>query len=254
MTGRPDDQMPEDEVLAAEYALGLLDGTERAAFEARLRRDPVLSRAVVDWQARFATMAEAEVAPVAPPQRLEAAVMALIAPGTPSASAAVSLWDRVAFWRGLTALSGAVAALAVGVAVLPVLDRPDAPPVDAGATEIGGIPPGTILMTHILPLEGSGLGLAVTREPGGALQIRRVAGGPTDGRAQEVWLVLDKGTPPISLGLLGEEPLTTLTPPPEVSQRFGAGAAIAISDEPVGGSPTGQPTGAILALGRLVAL
>ena len=109
-------------------------------------------------------------------------------------------------------------------------------------------------MTHILPLDGSGLGLAVTREPGGALQLRRVAGGPSDDRAQEVWLVLDETTPPISLGLLGDEPLTTLTPPPDVSDRFGAGAAIAISDEPPGGSPTGQPTGAILALGRLVAL
>ncbi|BDW85906.1 anti-sigma factor [Roseicyclus marinus] len=250
MTGRPEDQMPEDEALAAEYALGLLDGAERAAFEARLARDPALARAVAAWQAHFATMAEAEVAPVAPPPGLEAAVMARILP----ANAPVPLWDRVAFWRGVSALSGAIAAVAVGFAVLPVIERPDTPPTDAGAEEAAGIPPGTILMTHILPLDGSGLGLAVTREPNGALQLLRVAGGPTQDRAQEVWLVLDEATPPISLGLLGEAPLTTLMPPPEVSGLFGAGAALAISDEPPGGSPTGQPTGAILALGRLVAL
>jgi anti-sigma-K factor RskA len=109
-------------------------------------------------------------------------------------------------------------------------------------------------MTHLLPIEGSGLGLAVTREPGGELQVRRVAGGPTPGRAQQVWLVLDDQTAPISLGLLGDDPLTTLEPEPEVAAQFGVGVAIAISDEPEGVSPTGQPTGDILALGALVAL
>jgi anti-sigma-K factor RskA len=164
----------------------------------------------------------------------------------------VPLWDRVAFWRGLTALSGAVAAVAVGFAILPTAIPPGGvPEVDTPAS---GIPPGTILMTHLLPIEGSGLGLAVTREPSGALQVRRVAGGPTPDREQEVWLILDETTPPISLGLLGDDPLTTLTPPPEVAELFGVGAALAISDEPPGGSPTGQPTGAILALGALVAL
>lgn len=250
MTGRPDDQMPEFEAQAAEYALGLLEGAERAAFEARLRGDPALARLVDDWQIRFATLAEQEVAPVAPPPAVETAVMARLFPD--AAPVRVPLWDRVAFWRGVSALSGAVAAVAVGVAVLPVIDRPGAPVAPDAPT--GGIPPGTILMTHVLPLEGSDLGLAVTREPAGTLQIRRVAGGPTPLRAQEVWLVIDAQTPPISLGLLGDDPLTTLTPPPEVSALFGSGTAIAISDEPPGGSPTGQPTGAILALGTLVAL
>jgi anti-sigma-K factor RskA len=248
MTGRPDDQMPDDEALAAEYALGLLVEDERAGFEARLAREPDLARAVVAWQAHFASMAEAEVAPVAPPPGLEAAVTARLFPD----AAPVRLWDRVAFWRGVSAISGAVAAVAVGVAVLPVVERPGEGPDPDKPVE--GIPAGTILMTHLLPIEGSGLGLAVTREPSGALQVRRVAGGPTAGRAQEVWLVLDEATPPISLGLLGDEPLTTLTPPPEVAELFGVGAAVAISDEPVGGLPTGQPTGAILALGALVAL
>ncbi|PWK60492.1 anti-sigma factor [Roseicyclus mahoneyensis] len=250
MTDRPDDQMPELEARAAEYALGLLEASERAAFEAQLRDDPVLARLVTDWQARFASMADAEVAPVTPPARLEAAIMDRLS-GTP-APARAPLWDRVAFWRGVSALSGAVAAVAVGVAVLPMVERPgERPEVDKPAE---GIPPGTILMTHLLPVEGSGLGLAITREPGGALQVLRVAGGPSEGRAQEVWLVLDEATPPISLGVLGEEPLTTLTPEADVAALFGVGAAIAISDEPPGGSPTGQPTGAILALGALVAL
>lgn len=251
MTDRPDDQIPDADARAAEYALGLLDGAERAAFEAELRSDAGLRRAVVDWQARFATLAEAEVDAVAPPPALETAVMARLF----GDAARPSLWNRVAFWRGLSAVTGAVAAVAVAVAILPDVTPPGDVPGDVpDAAPDAAIPPGTILMTHLLPVEGSGLGLAVTREPGGAVQVLRVAGGPTPGRAQQVWLVRGEGSAPISLGLLGDEPVTRLVPDADVAALFGVGAAIAISDEPAGGSPTGQPTGPILALGELVAL
>lgn len=253
MIDRPDDQIPDPEARAAEYALGLLDGAERAAFEAALRRDPALVRAVADWQARFAAMAEAEVDAVAPPPALETALMARLFDD--SAAPRLSLWNRVAFWRGLSAVTGAVAAVAVAVAILPDVTPPeDVPGAAPDAAPGPGIPPGTILMTHLLPVEGSGLGLAVTREPGGAVQVLRVAGGPTPGRAQQVWLVLGDGSAPLSLGLLGDDPLTRLVPDADLAAQFGVGAAIAISDEPLGGSPTGQPTGAILAAGALVAL
>jgi len=240
--------MPDFESLAAEYALGLLEGQERFAFEAMLRRDPAAASALADWQARFAAIAEAEVEAVAPPARIERAIEARLFGEAPA-----SLWNRVAFWRGMSALSGAVAVAAVGFAVLPALDPPGpVGPITSPSEE--PIPPGTILMTHLLPVEGSGLGLALTRQPDGVLQVRRVAGGPTSGRAQQVWLVLGDDMPPISLGLLGDEPLTTLAPDPEVAAQFGVGAAVAISDEPDGGSPTGAPTGPILAVGSLVAL
>lgn len=59
---------------------------------------------------------------------------------------------------------------------------------------------------------------------------------------------------PISLGVLGDEPLTTVTPDAQAAALFGGGAALAISEEPVGGSPTGAPTGDILGVGTLIAL
>jgi anti-sigma-K factor RskA len=252
MTDRPEDQMPDEiEALAAEYALGLLDAPARAAVEARLRVEPALARAVADWQARFAAMAEAEVAPVPPPPRVQAALEARLFGPAPA-----RLWDGLGFWRGLSALSTAVAAVAVGVAILPDSQPPALVPTPGQVPDLdsGAIPPGTILLTHLVPIDGSGLGLAATRDPDGRLQLRRVAGGPTPGRAQQAWLIPAPDAAPIPLGLLGDEPLTVLAPPPEVAALFGAGAAVAISDEPPGGSPTGQPTGAILALGTLVAL
>ncbi|MGP1356902.1 anti-sigma factor [Roseicyclus sp.] len=228
---------PGDDVLAAEYALGLLEGEARAAFEARLPAEPALLAAVRDWEARFAALAEAEVEAIAPPPRVKVALEAGLFGAKPG------LWNRLGFWRGLSFASLAVAAVAVFLAVRP----PPPMPVE-------GIPPGTILMSHLVPLEGSDLGLAVTREPGGALSVLRVAGGPSPGRAQEVWLIPDAEAAPISLGLLSDDPRTVLSPAAEVSALFGAGATLAISEEPPGGSPTGAPTGPILAAGQLVAL
>ena len=37
----------------------------------------------------------------------------------------------------------------------------------------------------------------------------------------------------------------------DVASHFASGGTIAVSDEPAGGSPTGQPTGAVLAAGGL---
>lgn len=254
MTDPTDDMPPEaPEALAAEYVLGVMDAPERAAFEARLRGDPALVAAVRDWEARFAAMAEDEVAPVAPPSRLQADIEARLFGDAPAARG--GLWNSLGLWRGLAGLSTAVAAVTVGVAILPEEAVVPAPvPGQVPDLASGSVPPGTILLTHLVPVEGSGLGLAATRDPDGTLQLRRVAGGPTPGRAQQVWLLPGGEAAPIPLGLLGEEPVTVIAPPPEVAARFGAGAAVAISDEPPGGSPTGAPTGAILAVGRLVAL
>ena len=52
----------EDQALAAELALGLLDGPEAAAATARMSTDPDFARIVHDWYERMAGIAEALVA------------------------------------------------------------------------------------------------------------------------------------------------------------------------------------------------
>ncbi len=248
MTDRPAIS-PEFEAQAAEYVLGLLSEDERMAFEAQLRAEPALGAEVRRWEGYFASMAEIDVEEVAPPARILPAVRAELfgADSVPQPG----LLDRIAFWRGLSVATTALAALAMGFAVLPNFQRAD--PGEQPEIAPTGIPAGTLLMTHLIPTEGSSLGLAVTREPSGVLQVRRVAGSLADGRSQELWVIAGDSAP-VSLGVLGEDALTTLTPDADAAQLFGAGAALAITDEPLGGSPTGAPTGEILALGTLVAL
>ncbi|MEX3014880.1 anti-sigma factor [Gymnodinialimonas hymeniacidonis] len=248
------DISPEMGVLAAEYVLGTMSAETRAAFKARLVNEPALVEEVRAWEAYFATMAELEVEEVTPPARIQRALEAQLfgEPAGAVEAATQSIWEKVSFWRGVSLASSAVAVVALGVAVLPYIQPPDPGAMPEGL-DATGIPDGTILMTHLIPTENSTLGLAVTREPSGQLQVRRVAGDMSDGRAQELWLIVGDGAP-VSLGLLGEDPLTTIDPDPQVARLFEAGAVLAISDEPAGGSPTGAPTGEVLALGTLVAL
>ena len=74
-----------------------------------------------------------------------------------------------------------------------------------------------------------------------------------DPRAIELWLILPKQRPR-SLGLIQPGQPIRLTIPPDLAGRLTPDAALAVSLEPPGGSPTGQPTGPVIASGKLTSL
>ena len=59
----------EDRDDAAEYALGTLGATERAAFEVRMARDPALAAEAAAWQRRLGALSE-ETEALEPPPRI----------------------------------------------------------------------------------------------------------------------------------------------------------------------------------------
>ncbi len=61
--------LPEDELLAAELALGVLEGAERTTAEQRVMRDRGFARLVEEWEQRLAPWA-AEVREVPPPPQV----------------------------------------------------------------------------------------------------------------------------------------------------------------------------------------
>ena len=77
----------------------------------------------------------------------------------------------------------------------------------------------------------------------------RVAAGPgvPDARVAQLWVIGGDGVPH-SLGLLAARP-TVLAPRGADRGRIAPGATLAISIEPLGGSPTGLPTGPVVATG-----
>jgi anti-sigma-K factor RskA len=67
-------------------------------------------------------------------------------------------------------------------------------------------------------------------------------------------LLIPAGDKPHSLGLIDPARPVRVTVPPDLAGRFGSNAVLAVSLEPPGGSPTGQPTGPVVANGRLTSL
>ncbi|MDO8882325.1 MAG: anti-sigma factor [Pseudotabrizicola sp.] len=215
MTDAPLTPREEDDALAAEYVLGVLALDERLAVEQRLKSDSDFALLVARWVAHFAPLNEAYATVPVPPDLLPK-IESRLFPKT----------AKLRFgWR--TWLAGAVTAAAIVVGAL-VLMPPTAP--------------GTIIAS--LGTDSSSL-IYEARHDGSNLLVTRVAGTPApDGQTHELW-VIAPGAAPVSLGLLGVDPLDVEYPRPP------AGWVLAVSVEPAGGSPTGAPTGPVILTAEL---
>jgi anti-sigma-K factor RskA len=83
----------------------------------------------------------------------------------------------------------------------------------------------------------------------GEIKFTRVSGAPVSGRDFQLWLIQGKNAP-ISLGVLPAQDKGIIKLSDDLKAKL-SGSILAISDEPAGGSPTGQPTGAVLATGAM---
>jgi anti-sigma-K factor RskA len=70
-------------------------------------------------------------------------------------------------------------------------------------------------------------------------------------QSYELWVIPAAGGDPVSLGILGALD-AHLSIAESERERLRAGATLAISVEPTGGSSTGKPTGPIIASGRIM--
>jgi anti-sigma-K factor RskA len=216
----------EDQLLAAEYVLGVLPHEERRAFEQRLASEAQLSRFVKEWEAQFAPFQE-EIAPAEPPaatlRQIEERLFQT--PASPT-----GWWNSLAFWRSLATAS--LAAAAVFAVFL------STQPKDAGGELVAQLSGETDVRL-----------VALYDRRTATLKLNRIAGNRVQGRELELWLI-EGSNAPVSLGVLNADARDTITVPEALRKRL-VNATLAVSDEPPGGSPTGQPTGAVLATGPL---
>ena len=216
--------------LAAEYVLGTLRGPAGRRFESLLGGHPLLRDQVAQWQARLAPLA-ASIEPVEPSPRVWQDVQARLFPA--AADAAAPWWRRLGPWRAFSGL--ATVAL---VAVLVVGQQP--PPPAAPIVVVLGANPqveAAVQARFVASLSPDGR----------ALVLRPIDAPPlTAQQVLELWAVPPSGAPR-SLGLVRADGATTLLR----AQLLDDTAALAVSVEPAGGSPTGAPTGPIVSLGRL---
>jgi len=223
--------LPEDELLAAEFVLGVLTGTDRAAAQRLLERDRNFASMVAAWELRLSPWA-GEIAGVAP----TAAVWERIAAALPAAQTqGTSLWQNLAFWRGLSLATGALAAACIGALIY-----------------LGTLAPQSPLVATI---EGGGHRHFVATVDGkrGTIAVVPAAFSADATREPELWLIPSDGKPR-PLGMLRADRGVTIAIPADLAALAIGDAVLAVSLEPPGGSPTGQPTGPVIATGKLTSL
>lgn len=227
--------------LAGEYALGVLDGDELARAESLLTADRAFAEEVALWSGRLAPLLD-EIEPVAPPAQLLAAIERRVTDRQQPGDNVVQLRRRVTVWRGFALATSAIAASLAMVLVL----RP--PETQQVPTE----PRQTAPLVAAMEAEGSEAKLvAAWDRDRQSLVVAASAGiAPVAGHSHELWVIPADGTPR-SIGVLrGAEPIQ-IRPAAALAGHLAEGATLAVSVEPTGGSPTGLPTGPVIAAGKL---
>lgn len=211
----PDDHDPDD-LLAAEYVLGLLDGAEWRAARDRALVDAGFAARVQTWEARLAAL-NAEFPEMSPPDLLAKIEARLFAQP-----------KRRRFGWGWGLATGSVLALAL-VAAFVVL-TPQAPRVPGLQAELVD-ESGALVLSVSYDRSATRLSIATTGPEPGA------------GQDYELWVIDDSGVPR-SLGLLAGAAT-------EIIADLEPGQTLAVSLEPAGGSPEPVPTGPVLAAAPL---
>ncbi len=214
----------EDEALAAEYVLRLLDADAERAFEARLLAEPALSAHVQFWEAEMAILAD-DVPEETPSPSVRAKIIAELSSGN---SRPVRRWGWS--WVGFPAL--AAVAVAAFLVFSPMLRAPIFDPS---------------LHATLISQDGA-LHIEAGYAPDGNLfKVIPEQGTPATGRDFELWVIGAQAQAPVSLGVIPADRESLFEITPEIAALIDGGT-LAVSDEPKGGSPTGAPTGSILAV------
>jgi anti-sigma-K factor RskA len=242
MSEAPD--LPEAEAFAAEHALGVLDARERAEAEMRMARDPAFAADVDAWRRRLAPMLDS-IESVTAPQGVWTRIEAMLPANDNGA-----VMNKLRFWRNAAVGGFALAAASLAGVVVQVTQPPVTVEAPASA-------PGQLLNASLTATSGQPQPLFVAAyDPDRKALIitSLLPPGADRDKVNQLWLIAGQDKPR-SLGLIEPGKAKVIALPLEVMARMSAGAKLAVSIEPEGGSkdPNG-PSGPIIGLGELSSL
>lgn len=227
------------DALASSYVLGTLHGGARRRFETLLSAHPALRSAVHDWQARLAPLSQS-LAPTAPPKRVWQGIENRLFTPKHASSAQTTgsgvlarLWNNVRLWQATTA-----AGVVWLASSLLMLTSPSPAPMVVMLQASSGA------QQFVVSVNRDGRSLMLT-------PIAPSAHTPT-GKSLQLWALTAAGKPH-SLGVLVDKQAIRLDSQQGkfLTAAATAGIALAVSVEPLHGSPTGLPTGEVIASGKL---
>lgn len=233
----------DDDLIAAEYALGTLDGEERRAADVRRMSDEAFGTLVAAWELRLSPLSEASGEAI-PAETVWAGILRRIdergqTAAVPAEGAKIIEMSRaVRRWKGATALASALAACLAAALVVTGAFREKSPgtPTLVAFLQKSGDMPAYLMQADLRDHR---------------LAVKPIAAIAPPGRAYELWIIDPAIGAPKSLGVLDAAASARPLPrsvPPDVLAR----ATYAVTEEATGGSSSGAPTSQPLFVGHLV--
>ncbi|CAM3156689.1 Anti-sigma factor [Sphingomonas antarctica] len=221
----------DDDVLAAEYAIGLLNPAEAEAVQDRARHDAPLSLRIAWWRDQLTPLAErgATEPPAIVWHGIQRSLAANDNPPTPA--------NR---WR-----SAALAAMSIAAALVVYIGVAPSPQPTVITRTVNAPAPMVALLTG---KGGTEVALVVDAEGHMRTTPALLDAGKGD---PELWVIPADGKPR-SMGIFDAHGRSAHGVAPAMRPMLAEGLTFAVSLEPKGGSPTGSPTGPVVATGKLI--
>lgn len=224
--------------LAAEYVLGTLAGSARKRFEFYISQDPSLQALVQKWGQLINPMGGL-LTPVKPPKR----VWKSIEQRLQLKGVKTGLWNNLALWRSFSAI-GTTLAIVIGLYLAPLQPVQQ---VEVSKDYLSVIQNSQSQGAWVISTDVKQKRLIVRN-----LETQQLA----SNKDFELWLLPaanQKKTfkAPISVGLIKAGAKTEIVLNSNLLSAIQQAGGLAVSLEPLGGSPTGLPTGPVLYQGKL---
>lgn len=222
----------DDIALAGEFVLGLLDTAAAASATARISTDPAFAAEVEAWRERLAPLlAGDEPAP--------AHIWQSVQNSLPVPTGQDAAPGKLLFWRTFTGIAASAAAI-LGILLM---QKPEAvaPPAPQAP------------LIAALGSETGPAALTASYDVGTGQMIVTPVSLETGELYPELWVIPSDGTPR-SLGIVSSTGAVSLAVAADLRQYIGAGSTLAITPEPRTGGPGGQPSGPILASGKVTTI
>ncbi len=223
-------------LLAAEYVLGTLRGQAAIRFEKLLQSEHGLRQTLEYWQYRINPLAEV-VQPVKPPRRVWKNIQRRIHP-YPHSNRSELFWNNLNFWRGF-ALASVMLVVGFGLGMWQAaFDRPTVDALEYIA----------ILQDH----RSEPVLVASVVDGGKALKLDMLSEAYKEaGQIMQVWCIPKDGGEPVSVGFINSES-NRFNMTVNQMQMLHDAQEIAVSIEPIGGSPFNRPSGPVMYRGSVL--
>lgn len=240
------------DLLAAEYALRLLEGAEHDEARRLAEHDPDFAAEVAAWEERLQPLANG-LAADAPAPRVWAAIERAVAATTAAAVATAAagndnqaaLGRKLRRWR----LYGAgVTALAASLAAVLAIDLLRDPPAAIAPPDPARPAP---LLVASLAGEGIPNAASITFHAPTSNMLLTPVRWPEDPSHEHVLWIIPPDGEPVLIGACCQSGPERHSIPEALKPHFRARSAIAVSVEPRGGPPAGRPTSPFVVRGEL---